>query len=126
MVKGIGRRPQQDIGRRRSAGVRKPPKEEAAGGMRSVLLGATYGDLKFTGGPHASLREPVAWALAVWTKTRGAFDLGRVKVWCARGAGRGPAGRGKTAPVCSGARREPKHVGHCEAGCAAPLMRRRS
>jgi hypothetical protein len=41
-----------------------------------------------------------------WTKARGAFDVGRVKVWREPGAGIGPAGRGKTAPVCSGARPE--------------------
>lgn len=87
-VKGFGRWPQHDVGYRRGAGVRKPPKEETAGGMGSVWPGATYGDLKVTGGSLASPREPEASVLAVWAKTTGAFDLGRVRVWRERGAGR--------------------------------------
>ena len=111
LVKGFGRRPQHDMGRRRGVGVRKPPKEETAGRMGSVWLGAAYGDLKVRGGAPASPRGPESSIVAVWAKTTGAFELGRVKVWRERGAGRGPAGRGKTAPVCSGARPVAKTVG---------------
>ena len=111
MVKGFGRRPQHDIACRRGAGVRKRPKEETAGRMGSVWPGATYGELKVTDGSPSSPRGPVASVLAVWTKTTGAFDLGRVGVWRDRGAGRGPVGQAKTAPVCSDARPESKKVG---------------
>jgi hypothetical protein len=69
MVKGSGRRRRLNDALRR-AGVRKPPKNEPAGGVRARLVKG-YGDLAAATRPHGSVGEP----------------LGRLVGWLASGSG---------------------------------------